>query len=185
MVPARREFLKGAACGVALYTVGGFGVMLTPRQARARSADLRVLTAAEAGVLEAYGEALLPGSAEAGLAPYVDAQLAAAPSESLLMIRYLDVPPPWDGFYRGALRAVDALARERFGASVADLDSAAASELAGMVAGGKPKPWAGPPAGFVHFVVRADVVDVVYGVPGGFDALGIPYMAHIEPEVLA
>jgi hypothetical protein len=30
--------------------------------------------------------------------------------------------------------------------------------------------------------VRADALDVVYGTPEGFDALGIPYMAHIKPE---
>jgi hypothetical protein len=32
------------------------------------------------------------------------------------------------------------------------------------------------------FVLRADALDVTYGTPGGFENLGIPYMAHIMPE---
>ena len=37
-------------------------------------------------------------------------------------------------------------------------------------------------ASYVLFVLRADALDVTYGTPEGFDALGIPYMAHIMPE---
>ena len=33
----------------------------------------------------------------------------------------------------------------------------------------------------VYFVLRNDAVDVFYGTQDGFEALGIPYMAHIEP----
>jgi hypothetical protein len=29
--------------------------------------------------------------------------------------------------------------------------------------------------------VRSDAVDVVYGTPAGFEALGVPYMEHIMP----
>ena len=42
-----------------------------------------------------------------------------------------------------------------------------------------------PPAtcsSYVLFVLRADALDVTYGTPEGFEALGIPYMAHIMPE---
>jgi len=42
--------------------------------------------------------------------------------------------------------------------------------------------WAGPPASYVLFVLRADALDVTYGTPEGFENLGIPYMAHIMPE---
>jgi hypothetical protein len=31
-------------------------------------------------------------------------------------------------------------------------------------------------------VLRADAVDVVYGTMEGYEALGIPYMAHIAPD---
>ena len=42
--------------------------------------------------------------------------------------------------------------------------------------------WEGPPASYMLFVLRADALDVTYGTPGGFEALGIPYTAHIMPE---
>ena len=42
--------------------------------------------------------------------------------------------------------------------------------------------WEGPPASYMLFVLRADALDVTYGTPEGFEALGIPYMAHFLPE---
>ena len=42
--------------------------------------------------------------------------------------------------------------------------------------------WEGPPASYMLFVLRADALDVTYGTPEGFEALGIPYVAHIMPE---
>ena len=30
-------------------------------------------------------------------------------------------------------------------------------------------------------MLRSDAVDVVYGTEGGFEELGIPYLAHIRP----
>jgi len=41
--------------------------------------------------------------------------------------------------------------------------------------------WQGPGGGFVYTVLRLDAVDVVYGTMAGYEALGIPYMAHIAP----
>jgi len=41
--------------------------------------------------------------------------------------------------------------------------------------------WDGPPAGFIYFVLRSDAIDVLYGTPEGFERLGVPYMAHIQP----
>ena len=40
----------------------------------------------------------------------------------------------------------------------------------------------GPPAGLVYFVLRSDTVDVMYGTMEGYESLGVPYMAHIEPD---
>ncbi|MCS4505973.1 gluconate 2-dehydrogenase subunit 3 family protein [Arhodomonas aquaeolei] len=181
----RRTFLKGAASGAVLFTVGGVPAWLTPREARAEGADLRTLTPAQARALAAYGEVLLPGADEAGLAHYLDAQLSVDPADSLLMIRYLDVPAPWDGFYTGVAHGLDALAQRRHDCPFAELSADAAHDLAGVIAGGEVAEWAGPPAGFAHFVLRADAVDLVYGRPEGFDALDVPYMAHIDPEAVA
>src|SRR2546422_1922540 len=43
--------------------------------------SLKVLTADERAAIEALGETLLPGAKDAGLAHYVDQQLAVDPSE--------------------------------------------------------------------------------------------------------
>jgi hypothetical protein len=42
--------------------------------------------------------------------------------------------------------------------------------------------WKGRPPALAYAVLRADAVDVVYGTMEGYEALGIPYMAHIAPE---
>ena len=46
----------------------------------------------------------------------------------------------------------------------------------------KVEDWKGRPAALAYAVLRADAVDVVYGTMEGYEALGIPYMAHIAPE---
>lgn len=177
----RREFLKRTSLGALAFQLGGASVLLTPRQARAREAPFRVLTAPEVRALEAIGEVLLPGAREDGIAHYVDHQLAAAPEESLLMIRYLDVPPPYVGFYRPALAAIDAAARAAHGRPFAALEPAQAESLVGGMGQGNPEGWQGPPAPLVYFALRSDAVDVVYGTFEGFEKLGVPYMPHIMP----
>ncbi len=49
---------------------------------------------------------------------------------------------------------------------------------------GKAAGWQGPPGPFVYTVLRRghDAVDVVYSTVEGYEALGVPYMAHIAPE---
>src|SRR5690349_986402 len=59
---ARREFVKGAALGAFVFTVGGIEVLLTPQQARAQGAAMRVLKPEEAQTLEAIGETLAIGA---------------------------------------------------------------------------------------------------------------------------
>jgi hypothetical protein len=173
----------GAGLGGALaFSLAGGGVaLLTPGQARATGVPLRRLSTGEAAILEALGERLAPGAAEAGIAHYVDQQLAAPVQEALLMIRYLGVNPPYEPFYRAGLAALDALARASHHKGFADLETDAADALVGRIAKGAPEGWSGPPAAFFYFVVRADAVDVVYGVKPGFAKLDVPYMAHIEP----
>jgi len=173
MTMSRRSVL-GAGLGGAL-------ALLTPRRARATGVPLRRLSTGEASVLEALGERLVPGAAAAGIAHYVDQQLAAPVGEALLMIRYLGVNPPYEPFYHAGLAALDALARTSHRKSFADLEPTAADALVSQIAKGSPKGWGGPPANFFYFVVRADAVDVVYGVKPGFAKLDVPYMAHIEP----
>jgi len=183
----RRDILKslGATAVLGLLPfrdAHGAESQLTPAQARAGGLPLTGLDAAQAATLEALGETLLPGARKAGIAHYVDAHLRADPVQSLLMIRYLDVPPPWGEFYRGGLAALDGLARARHAKPFAALDADEQTALVGAISVGQPPEWHGPPAPLFYFVTRADAIDVVYGTQAGFAALGIPYMEHILPE---
>ena len=167
--------------GLLAFQVGGTVAMLSPRAARAAKLPMRVLKEAEVRTLEALGDTLLPGAAEAGLAAYLDQQLASDPAESLLMIRYLDVPPPHAPFYTAGLAAVDAAARKLHAQPFAALEPSARSAFVGQMQRGAIEGWQGPPPPFFYFVLRSDAVDVVYGTVEGFEKLGIPYMAHIPP----
>ena len=178
---ARRRFLKNSGMAALTFWVGGCQVETTPEEARSLGASYRLLDTPEVDILEALAETLVPGAAEAGAAHFIDSQLEASPADSLLMIRYLGVPPPFTDFYRGGLAALEAFARGRHGAGFASLDPEAQLAVVADIAAANPDGWDGPPAPFFYFVLRNDAVDVVFGTPQGVEALGVPYMAHITP----
>ena len=178
---SRRQFLQQGGVGLLAFTVGGCTQEMTPQQARERGADLQVFSAADVAGLERLGETLLPGSTERGLAHYIDHQLAATPSDSMLMIKYLGVPQPFQSFYAGGLAAASTAALREFDTELAKLSDVQGKTLVGKIATGEVEDWQGPPAQFFYFVLRADAVDVVYGTERGFADLGIPYAAHIAP----
>ena len=122
---------------------------------------------------EDLADALVPGAAPAGFAAYIDLQLQAGDA-SLLIGKYLGVDTTAQaGFYQSAADNLIALTDERHHVI---------SEARGGDGLGQLSEWMGPPASYVLFVLRADALDVTYGTPEGFEALGIPYMAHIMPE---
>ncbi len=179
----RRTLLKAGGLGlIAVVGAGGAVMMLSPREAREHGAPLKVLKPAEAKALEAFGEALLPGAAAAGIAHFIDAQIACDPADSLLVLRYFDWPAPYDAFYHGGIAALDAVAKAAFSKTFAELDAKQAETLTGQIATGAVKGWQGPPPPLFYMAARSDAVDVVYGTMEGFQKLGVPYMAHIEPE---
>jgi len=180
MTVNRRRF-TGAAAGVFAFTVGGRELLLSPREARAAGAAAQVLSAAEAGVLAAFGDTLVEGAAEAGLVQFVDQQLGVPANDCLLGARFFNVPPPYAPFYQAGLRALDAHARDLHGEGFAALGAEARSGIAAALAAGDPEGWRGPPASLLYLLVRSDAVDCVWGTPAGFEQLGIPYMAHIAP----
>ncbi len=181
----RRTMLAGAGAAVGIgafaYIVAGRPAFLTPGEARGAGAQLRSLTAEEARTLETLGDTLLPGAAEAGIAHFVDHHVSVPPAESLLILRNLDIPPPFVDFYRGGLAALDAHARAVHGAAFAALDAGQMRDLVGSIAQAPPAGWQGPPSPLFYFITRSDAVDVVYGTRDAVEALGIPYMAHILP----
>ena len=177
----RREFMRGAALGALAFTVGGAQVLLTPREARAQGVPFRLLQAREAETLEAIGETLLPGARAAGIAHFVDHQISVPPEEALLEARILNVRPPYANFYRAAIGALDKATAAQADQRFAWLPAPTQRELVNVMRQGKLQGWQGPPQGFVYFVLRSDAVDVVYGTVEGYEALGVPYQAHIMP----
>lgn len=185
MTTTRRTFVRGTGLGLLGFTVAGSAVLLSPRAARARGADIRVLNEGEVELLEAFGEALVPGAREAGIAHFVDHQLSIDASDALLMIKSFNVPPPYADFYRAGLAALDAYSESAHGKGFTELDAAGTTAvmdtLVATLGGAQPEGWEGPPAVLVYFAVRSDAVDVAYGTVEGFARLGVPYMPHIVP----
>jgi hypothetical protein len=167
---------SAAAAGLTILTPLG---RLSPAQARAAQVPLTTLLEPEAESLAALGNVVLPGASEAGLVEYVDSQLAA--QQPLLMYRYLDVPIPILDSYRGSLAALDSYALAQHALPFAGCAADQQTAIVAALATGATENWPGPPGPLVYFVVRADALDVVYGTVEGFEKLGVPYMAHIEP----
>lgn len=179
----RRRFMHAGALGL---TVSGALAACTarmPNTSKAPSSEHRpILDSSLMSVADAIGEALVPGAAAAGFASYLDTQLARPAQDSLLIARYLGIEAPYRNFYLAALNAIETWSQAHYGSSVTGLSADRRDRLVQDLADGTPTPWNGAPAAFVHFVLRADAIDVAYGTRSGFARLDIPYMAHIEPE---
>jgi Gluconate 2-dehydrogenase subunit 3 len=178
----RRVFLKGAGMGLLAFTVDGASVMMTPGQARAEGVPFRLLNAREAETIETLGETLVPGARGAGIAHFIDQQVSVTPGEALLEARQLNVKPPFVGFYRAAIGAVDKASEARGGRRFAALSTTDQRDFVDLMRQNKIEGWQGPAAGFVYLILRSDAVDVVYGTMEGYESLGVPYMAHIAPD---
>lgn len=178
---SRRRFL--AVTGAAGVSQLASAPVIAPLRAAAAShaSSYDTLGVKRARTLDALGEVLLPGATAAGLSYYIDQQLQLPASRQILMIRYLGLTAPHTSFYTSGLDALDEWADARLRRSFAELPAAVAEEIVGTLAKNSPDPWSGPPASLFYFVLRNDAVDVVYGTKGGFAALAIPYMAHIDP----
>lgn len=178
-----RRRLLAAAGGLTLsFLVDGRERLLTPREARAEGMTVAPFSKAEAATLTRLGNILTIDAGDAGLAHFISAQLRKPAAESLLMIRYMDVPPPHDGFYKAGLGALNQAARARHGTAFTEIDDESALALVQDMGTGKIDGWDAPPAPFFYFLVRADAIDVTYGTMEGFARLEVPYLAHIEPD---
>lgn len=181
MTATRRRFIRDSGLLLLSFQVGACDREMTPGEARDAGLPLRVLDEHQAATLEALGDVLLPGAANAGIAHFIDHQLAADPPEQLLMLKYLGANPPFTPFYAGGIAGLDAAAETRHQQSFKALSTDDRTALVATIGGANPDGWEGPPAPFFYFVLRADAVDVVYGTRDGIESLGVPYMAHIDP----
>ena len=167
-----RRRLLGSSVFTASFLVLGDRVMLPAAEAVELDFTPEVLTRDQLKIIETVADQLVPGSANAGIAAYLDAQLRAG-NDSLLIGKYLgvDISAQID-FYESLARNLQkALQTEQ-----------AISEVLSAMWSDTQAGWQGPPASYMLFVLRADALDVTYGTPEGFEALDIPYMAHIMPE---
>ena len=167
----RRSFLK----------TSGLAAIAGPVLADKSPPQPAILSPSHRKVLTLVGEAMLPGSANAGLVTFLDKQLALDASDSLLMIRYLGVPAPYKNFYLAALDGIVDWVKTEYDSDIEQLDSSQLSALVNDLASNRAGSFGPVPSGFFYFVLRADALDVVYGTRAGFDRLNMPYMAHIEP----
>lgn len=177
---SRRRMLANLGTGILVAAASGAWISLTAAEARKARVPLKHFTPDDAGTLEAFGDALLPGAAEAGVAHYIDDQLGRA--TPLLFLQYMDYPGPADQFYNKGLAALNRESVKRFGTRFPELKSQDQSALIGSLAQSNPTGWDGPPSPLFYFVLRNDACDVYYGTEAGFKKLGIPYMPHIAPQ---
>jgi hypothetical protein len=176
---SRRLLLAQMAAGVAALAVSSSCGHISPRRARAEAVQLTHLTGAEGHTLEALGDTLLPGAAEAGIAHYIDDQLGR--DNPLLFLKYMDWTGGYAVFYKDGLAALDRYSRERNGKSFVSSSLKERTVLVGEISTASPVGWKGAPAPLFYFVTRNDAVDVFYGTPEGLQSLAVPYMAHIVP----
>ena len=176
----RRRFLRNSGYGGLVFLLDGAEVLLSPAQARERAVPLQVLTHVEAATLEAFGEVLHPGATAAGIAHFVDQQLAAALGDTMLIAKHF-VEPPFVPFYQEGLRALNAYSQARHGSAFTTLDKPQATAIVQTLSQQTPAEWSGPPSPLLYLVVRGDAVDVVYAGMDDYARLGIPYMPHIVP----
>src|SRR5579872_3944873 len=174
----RRELLARMGTGLVAITISSTWGLLSPAQARANGVSLKRLSESEGQTLEALGEVLLPGAASAGIAHYVDDQLAS--ETPLLLLKYVDYPGPFLDFYQQGLGSLNALGRSRYGHAFPELSGEQRINLVREISGKNPPGWAGPSAPLFYFVTRSDAVDVFYGTEEGFARIEVPYMAHIR-----
>jgi len=181
---SRRTFLHRtglSGIGLLTFSVAGCQREMTPAQARRSDVAFEVLSTTQVAALERLGDAIVPGSAQDGLAHYIDHQLNAPADQCMLMIKYLGVPAPFTGFYQAGLAAAAKAAAELFPVPVEELDDVQSASLISQMSMGAIENWDAPPPAFFYFVLRSDAVDVSYGTKQGFARLGIPYAAHIDP----
>ena len=168
-VNRRQLMARGTTAG--LFMVSGQWLWMNPAEAQAQGFTPQILAADQASALATLADALVPGAKAAGIAPYIDAQLAKG-DNSLLIAKYLGVDiPNQTEFYRAI--ASNLLLSLR--------DGNDAEDMAGKMASDTIDGWQGPPASYALFVLRCDALDGTYGHSDGFEQLRIPYMAHITP----
>ncbi|SDX86127.1 Gluconate 2-dehydrogenase subunit 3 [Ruegeria halocynthiae] len=140
----------------------------------------KIFTTTEAKTLTAWCAAIVSGAEEAGVAQFVDQNLAGDQAASLLLLRYLDASD-MAGFYRKGISGIEKECLHRFGLPFVQVTDDQRVEMIQAAIASDMQVWTDPDPNFFYFISRSDAVDVVYGTQEGFAELNIPYLAHIPP----
>jgi hypothetical protein len=177
----RRHLLQAGGASLAMTAAAPLS-LFNPREARARDLPFKVLSYDEVKTIEALCDALVPGARDAGVAHYIDHELAS-PAPRLLL-RFAQLRGPLVPHYHGALAAFAASMTAQGNGAFASLLPDAQHGVIEALRTGTIKPWdAGAVAAPIFYgMMRNDGVDVVYGSAEGFKNLDIPYMPHIMPQ---
>ena len=143
-------------------------------------ANYQYLKISEAETLAAWCKTIVSGADVAGVARFVDQNLAGHQAESLLLLRYLDASD-MAGFYRKGIAGIDAESHHRFDLPFVKLSLDQQKDMIAAGVASEMEIWTDPDPNFFYFISRSDAVDVVYGTKAGFAEIGIPYLAHIPP----
>ncbi|MFY2822455.1 gluconate 2-dehydrogenase subunit 3 family protein [Ruegeria sp. MALMAid1280] len=153
------------------------------RNAEAKTVEnesYKILTTTEAETLAAWCTVIVSGAEEAGVARFVDENLAGNQSASLLLLRYIDASDMAE-FYRKGILGIEKECQHRFGLSFARVTAGQRMKMIEAAVASEMQVWTDPDPNFFYFISRSDAVDVVYGTQTGFADLKIPYLAHIPP----
>jgi hypothetical protein len=177
----RRYLLKVGGASL-LTTAAAPAALFDPRIARAQGAPFKVLSAAEVATIDALSNAIVPGARDAGVAHYIDHELAS--TSPRLLLRFAQLRGPLLPYYRGAFAAFAASMKEQGKGEFSALSADAQNAVIEAMRTGKIAPWDAKavPAPVFYGMMRNDGVDVVYGSAEGFERLGMPYMPHIMPK---
>lgn len=134
----------------------------------------------EADTLSAWCEVLVTGAAKAGVARFVDQNISGSFGDSMVLLRYLS-DAKMSGFYQNGIAGIEQESKHIFAKGFTKLKDAQRQEIVEAAVQSKMQVWSAPNPNFFYFITRSDAVDVTYGTQAGFEQLGIPYLAHIEP----
>ena len=175
----RRDILTGI--GATVLSAGMQSTLGSMHAASAEADDSLSgsLEPSEKVAIDALCEVLLPGAGASGVARYMDNQLGRP--LPLLFLRYMYYPISFSQFYKQGLRSLQRESLSRFGCRFEKGTPEQQKTLIQDISQSSPPGWSGPPAPLFYFVLRNDTVDVFYGTPTGFQKLGLPYAALLNP----
>ena len=176
----RRQFISGV-----VGTAAVAGSMSIPNGSFGAGKDkvkeqYRTFNKMQAETFAAWCNLIVNGSANAGVAYFVDKYISNPYAQSLIMARFFEDSPLSD-FYIAGIAGIDKESREQFDRTFVLLESDKQLQIINAASQSKTRIWVKPSPFIFYLMSRSDAIDVVYGTEQGFQNLDIPYLAHLPP----